>query len=92
MKKYTYKQVNVTMPSKKLKENIEIDTAETFFRVLHTNFTLNLIKPPSDMKKAIKWTIILICIGIAIALVLHFTGVIDLMQILTGKASTPKVK
>lgn len=87
--KYSTKQINVEMPTKKLKENIEIDTAETFFRVLHTNFTLNLIKPPTEFKKAIKWTIILISIGIAIALILHFTGVIDITQILGAK---PPVK
>lgn len=85
---YTTKQINIVMPSKKLKQNIEIDTAESFFRVLHTNFTLNLIKPPTELKKAIKWTAILIGVGIAIALILHFLGVIDIMQILG--ASPPK--
>jgi len=75
-------QIDIEEPSKMLNKDVEIDTSETFFRILHTNFTLNLLKKPQDMKKAIKWTIILIIIGIGIALILHFTGVINLFEIL----------
>lgn len=78
--------MDIEEPSKLLKKDIEIDTAETFFRVLHTNFTLNLLKKPQDFKKAIKWTVILIGIGIALAVILHFTGVIDLGEFLGATA------
>lgn len=86
-------QLNLKIPNKKLKDEgndkaIEIDTAETFFRVLYTNFTLNLLQPPKDIQKAIKWTAILIGIGIALALILHFLGVIDIMQLLGAKPPT----
>ena len=80
-------QINIQQPNTKLKDDVEIDTAETLFRVLHTNFTLNLLKPPTEFKKAIKWTIILIIVGCGLALILHFMGVIDIMELL---GSTPK--
>lgn len=80
LRQYDYKQIEVNIPSKKLSKSIEVETAETFFRLLYTNFTLNLIKPPKDLQKAIKWTAILIAIAIGIAVILHFLGVIDIMQ------------
>jgi len=86
-KKYPI-QIDIQKPNTKFKKDIEIDTAETLFRVLHTNFTLNLLKPPTEFKKAIKWTIILIIIGIGLAIILHFIGVIDLMELLG--ATPPK--
>lgn len=75
-------QININKPTSQLKKNINIDTAETFFRILHTNFTLNLLKPPKEFKEAIKWMMIFITIGVIIATILHFTGVINLGEIL----------
>lgn len=85
-RKYPF-QININQPNLMLSKTIPLDTSETFFRILHTNFTLNLLKPPTEFKKAIKWTIILIVIGVVIAVMLHFLGVIDLMEIL---GATPK--
>lgn len=87
IKKYDMTQFKVNIPSKKFNDSIEIETAETFFRLLNANFTLNLLKPPKEFKEAIKWTMIFIMIGIGILLLLHFTGQIDLIKIL---GITPK--
>lgn len=86
-KKYPI-QIDISKPNTKLKHNIELDTADTFFRVLNTNFTLNLLKPSTDIKKAVKWTVILIVVAIILALILHFLGVIDVMQLLGAKPPT----
>lgn len=83
-------QIDIDQPTKIMKNNkvdvIEIDTCETFFSVLHTNFTLNLLKKPSDMGKAVKWGMILISIAVILAIVLHSMGIIDINQLLTGTA------
>ena len=81
-------QINIHKPNTKFKKDIEIDTAETLFRVLHTNFTLNLLKPPTEFRKAVKWTIILIIVSVGLAIILHFMGVIDLMELLGGATTT----
>ena len=78
------KQFALEEPTKWMneKKTVSFDSAETLFRILNTNFTMNLIKPPNDFKQAIKWTVILIAVGIFIAVILHFTGVIDIFELL----------
>jgi len=83
-------QLEIKEPSRWLDKakTVSVDSAETLFRILHTNLTLNLIKSPTDIRKTIKWTLILIIAGIGIAIMLHLIGVIDIYAILGTKPPT----
>ena len=53
-------------------------TAQELHHLLDVNYTLNLIRPNVNTKKIIMGTAILIAVAIVGALILHFTGVIDI--------------
>ena len=57
-------------------------TSQEIHKLLDTNFTMNLITPKIDVKKFVLGTAILIGIVIIVAVILHFTGVIDLASII----------
>jgi len=85
-------QLELKEPSRWLNQakTVAIDSAETLFRILYTNLTLNLIKSPTDLKKTIKWTLILIVGAVGMAIVLHLVGVINIYDILGTKPPSAK--
>ncbi len=59
-----------------------IYTAQELHNLLEVNYTLNLIKPPVNVKKVIMTLGIVIAVGIIALLILHFTGVVDIRDFL----------
>lgn len=57
-------------------------TAQELHNLLEVNFTMNLIKPPTNIKKIAMTIGIIIVILVVLVVILHFTGVIDIRELL----------
>ncbi len=88
---YSFYFVNNPNPIKFEKQNKgktvkTIYSAQELHDLLEVNMTLNLIKPKINVKKLVIGTTIMIIIAVIIALILQFTGVVDLQSFLVQQS------
>jgi len=77
--------VLIDKPSKGDSKKISIKyTAQELHRLLEVNYTMNLIKPPTNIRKLVIGTTIAIIIGAIILIILQVTGLFDVTQFMTG--------
>ena len=63
-------------------------TGQEISKMLETDFTLKLLTPKVNVKKIAMGIAMLVAVGIVVLVVLHFTGVIDLGQLIQQTLGT----